>query len=311
MRDEIEFALHAKVTVEGIQEIDASDYARYGEYGVHDLRRVLALGRWAFDQEAWNNDDLTLPINISAICHEDVQQQPGTYDHMLHVDRLCRASDASLLSRYFHSCLAAENLFQKYLVVFDLDRVSSASRERWREHASDAYRLGRLPICEKHAIRAHAMAIGAYRQMLGRSVDCNLTGEERRRFWTAEVVCRTERFDVSVSFKVCVDHVGQDRFGDGILVGDYKAVDSASESAIRRRASEARWPLKAFACDLMTSAWYRVSTKSVYFVSDINSENHRVCEVSPDELEEGRFMFARAAFRTRYQEGPQNQYQFE
>lgn len=311
LRDELEFAMHAKITVEDMQEIDASDYAQCGEYDIHGLRRVLAFGNWAFNQEAWHNDDLTLPINARAICHEDVQAHPEYYETALHVERLCRASDESLLRRYFHSCLAGENLVQGYFVVPDIDRAESAGRKLWSEHAARAYALGRLPICEKHATRAHVMAFGAYRQMLWRSGDGNMSEEKRRRFWTAKVVCRSERFDVSIGFKVCVDHVGLDSFGEGILVGDYKPVDSVSDSAVRRRASESRWPMKAFACDLMTSARYGQPTRSVYFLSAIREDNHRVCDVSSDDLEEGRFMFARAVFRTRYQQGPRNEYDYE
>jgi hypothetical protein len=295
VHDEIAFAKEAEVTVESVRHIEMEDYREMDGISIHYLRRVLDLG-YLREASAYKlNKDFTQRMRPPYIPDETGQDWFCEENlDCFEIERLRIISDDVLLRRYYHSCLAGENLVRGYVVVANVDRRNPDGRRLWSDYCDYAYRSNKLPICQRHAKLAHELALGAswLHQGLAPYSERN---EDGQHIFRARIMLRSDKATISVNFKMIIDSMSYD--GDHVFVTDFKMICDSGEDAMIHRAASSRWAMKAYVAGLIASKYADYPAKHEYVVSSIAGRTHRRHEVDSDSLEQGREMFIRAVFR--------------
>jgi hypothetical protein len=299
VHDEIAFAKEAEVTVEAVVLTDMDDYREMDGISIHYLRRILDLG-YIREASEWKlNKDLTQRMRPPFIMEESGGDYLGAENlDYFETERLRLISDDDLLRRYYHSCLAGEDLVKGYVVVADVDRRDSEGRRLWSDYCEYAHQSNKLPISQRHAKLAHELALGAswLHQGLAPYSERNEAGQRIAR---ARIKLRSDKATVSVDLKMIIDSISY--ADEHVFVTDFKTVVDSSDEAVMRRAASSRWAMKAYAAGLIASKYAECPAKHAYVVSSIADRTHSRHEVDADSLEQGRVMFIRAVFRNYWQ----------
>jgi hypothetical protein len=299
VHDEIAFAKEAEVTVEAVVLTDMDDYREMDGISIHYLRRILDLG-YIREASEWKlNKDLTQRMRPPFIMEESGGDYLGAENlDYFETGRLRLISDDDLLRRYYHSCLAGEDLVKGYVVVADVDRRDSEGRRLWSDYCEYAYQSNKLPISQRHAKLAHELALGAswLHQGLAPYSERNEAGQ---RIVRARIKLCSDKATISVDLKMIIDSLSY--ADEHVFVTDFKTVADSGDEAVMRRAASSRWAMKAYAAGLIASKYAEYPVKHAYVVSSIADRTHSRHEVDGASLEQGREMFIRAVFRNYWQ----------
>lgn len=305
IRDEVAFAKEAEITVESVNPIEMYFYKEEEGLSIHHLRRDLEHGGIAAKQNYKLNTDLTQRLVGPAPCAPDFSQ--CVYDEIYQVRQLRSISDDVLLRRYYHSCLAGENLLGNYLVIRDLDRGTPDGSALWDKLCREAFDRGVLPICQRHAKLAHDLAMGAALFYRDNVYDGGMDPEGRRIFY-AGLVLRAEKVSFRINLKMIIDQVAWVSQSGICLVTDFKTIGEPGEAAVLRQSASSKWAMKAFVTDLIASGHMERPSRLFYVVSSVSDLSHRRYEVSADSFQQGKEMFLRAAYRSHFQNIPDDDY---
>lgn len=266
LRDELDFINKATIKVESIQRLEREEYRADPAVNQSLMKKVLEHGLIA-GQRIYKEQDST---------------------------------DDILLGRYYHSVCAGDDVTKTYMVVPKVDRRTKDGKATWMALTAEAELKNLTLINEEIAVKAHGMAIDAFKLMR----DLNPAGGAKPEYelsLRAQVTIATPDIKIQLfNIKGQLDYVEVLNTGK-VFVGDYKTAPQATEVAVRRKSRDSNWPLQAYVYTLLASAYYRIPAECTYVVSSKDHLTHRAYDISQPTLDDGKRSFIQGAFRMHFQ----------